>query len=115
MASAESTSPEAATPSPASTASPARDRAGSGTPGGRAAGRGGRIYVVDSENHRIVRISDMAARGWTVLGRPGSGVREFSSPAGLALDARGRIYVADSGNHRTLRMDDITGAGWTTF
>jgi hypothetical protein len=73
-----------------------------------------RIFVADSQNHRIVRFDDMSGAGWTTLGTQGNGVKQFNEPLGIHVDQKGRIYVADSGNSRLVRMDDMSGAGWTT-
>src|SRR3972149_5985615 len=130
MASAGSISPGAVTPSPASTASPARGWAGSVSTGagwttfhpqGILAGlpqyRPGmevrirpaaitvdgaeRIYFTDRQHSRIVRIREMTGAGLAVLGQAGSG--------------DGRIYVADTENHRIVRVTDMTGRGWVAF
>jgi len=74
-----------------------------------------RIYVTDTDNHRIVRINNMSGVGWTTLGTKGSGAHQFNRPTGLSLDNQNRIYVADSENARVVRFNDMTGAGWTTF
>lgn len=59
----------------------------------------GTLYVADTGNDRIQKVSP---RGKTlaVWGSKGSGPGQFRRPFAVALDARGRIYVADSGNHR---------------
>lgn len=75
----------------------------------------GRIYVADTDNHRIVRVNDMSGAGWTATGSAGAGPKQFNKPRGVFVDRSGRIYVADSGNHRIVRIDDMSGAGWTTF
>ncbi len=74
---------------------------------------GGRIYVADFDNFRIVRMDDMSGANWTALGRFGNGRGEFINPCGICLDGRGRIYVADQGNDRVVRMDDMHGTNWT--
>jgi sugar lactone lactonase YvrE len=84
-------------------------------PSGVALDAGGRIYVADSGNNRIVRMDDMSGAGWTAFGKPGSGSSQFTHPARVALDSGGRIYVADMGNSRIVRMDDMSGTGWTDF
>lgn len=78
-----------------------------------------RIYVADSSNHRIRR---MTLPG-VVTTLAGSGERGFKNGigqsakfyyvGGLAVDAAGNVYVADRGNHR-IRKVDSTGKV-TTF
>jgi DNA-binding beta-propeller fold protein YncE len=83
----------------------------------------GQIYVADTGTHfrvvqginRIVRVDDIAGKGWTTFGTDGSGVNQFTEPRGVFVNASGQIYVADSYNSRIVRINDMTGAGWTTF
>lgn len=66
-----------------------------------------RIYVADSENHRIQIYEDDGSFlfAW---GSEGIGPGEFSFPVGLAASAAGEIYVADSQNHR-IQVFDLQG------
>ena len=66
---------------------------------------GGRVFVVDSGNHRIQKFSQGGAflDKW---GGFGSGPGSFSAPFGIAVDASAHVYVADTGNHRIQRFDD---------
>lgn len=74
----------------------------------------GNLYVADSSNHRIRKITP--TRVVTTLagtGTPGAAdgpgsSATFSSPSGVAVDADGNVYVADSVNHLLRR---ITPAG----
>jgi DNA-binding beta-propeller fold protein YncE len=84
-------------------------------PGGIALDVIGRIYVADSQNHRITRIDNMIGGGWTTLGASGSGDKQFSGPRGLTLDSEGRLYVVDSGNNRIVRVNAMTGDGWVAL
>jgi len=84
-------------------------------PTGVALDAGGRIYVADYGNNRIVRMDDLSGAGWTAFGKQGSGISQFNYPARVAVDSSGRIYVADMGNGRIVRMDDMSGSGWTAF
>jgi streptogramin lyase len=79
---------------------------------------GGKIYIADTENNRIVRADDLTGAGWTTLGVLGQGVNQFVLPYGVSVH-RGIIYVAVSGAGQNLRSvvraNDMTGAGWTRF
>lgn len=64
----------------------------------------GDVYVADTDNNRIVKLSP----GGAVLdewGSRGTGVGRFRSPTGIALDAAGRVYVVDSENNRVQVFD----------
>ncbi len=71
----------------------------------------GNLYVADSLNHCIRRISPDGMVS-TVAGRCGHAgyadglgeEAEFNLPQGLALDAKGNIYVADTRNHRIRKI-----------
>ena len=78
-------------------------------PTGVALDGGGRIYVADYGNNRVVRMDDMNGTGWTAFGKPGSGSNQFNHPARVAVDSGGRVYVADMSNSRIVRMDDMSG------
>lgn len=79
----------------------------------------GDIYVLDTNNHRVVRINNMTGLGWTAFGSGGSGVNQFRFPGFIHIDGSGRILVSDNtfpdGNNRIVRVDSMTGAGWITF
>ena len=82
----------------------------------------GNLYVADTENHTIRKIT-FNSSGWPEVGTlagtaesPGStdgtgGDARFESPAGVAVDGAGNLYVADTGNH-TIRK--ITSGGAVT-
>jgi hypothetical protein len=76
----------------------------------------GNVYVSDSGNHRIRKITPAGVvstlAGSTVGRVNGTGTAtKFSDPRGLVFDAAGNLYVADSDN-RSIRM--ITSAGVVT-
>lgn len=97
---------------------------GSGTaarfryPSGVAVDRAGLVYVADSGNHTIRKITPDGLVT-TLAGLAGSfgtndgagGAAEFFNPSGAAVDSAGNVYVADTSNH-TIRK--VTPAGWVT-
>lgn len=76
------------------------------TPSGLALDLDGRIYVADTGNHAIRRITPEGVV--TTLagnGSPGyrdgpGGVAQFNGPVGVAVDEAGTVYVADTYNDR---------------
>jgi len=76
-------------------------------PHGVATDHAGNVYVSDSANNTIRKITSGGWRVSTLAGLPGySGNRDalgpaarFGNPQGLAVDNRGNIYVAETGNH----------------
>ncbi|MBI3131210.1 MAG: putative Ig domain-containing protein [Acidobacteria bacterium] len=82
-------------------------------PQGAVADAAGNLYISDSANHTIRKITP-AGIVTTFAGRPGeSGSSDgapggFRNPAGLAIDGAGNVYVADA-NNQTLRK--VTPAG----
>ena len=86
-----------------------RDGLGANTqfnsPGDVAADMAGNLYVADTDNHRIRKISPAGeVSTFAGDGKPGhldgTGVHaQFYTPRGIAADTAGNIYVADTGNH----------------
>ncbi len=74
----------------------------------------GNLYIADTENHRIRKVSASGiistfAGGGTELGDGGPATDALlDSPAGLFLRGRDTLYIADTGQHR-IRMVDSTG------
>jgi len=64
----------------------------------------GDIYVTDSLNNRIQKLSsqgDFLAEA----GSAGTAKGQFNEPWGIAVDAAGFVYVADTWNHRIQKFD----------
>lgn len=94
--------------------------------GGLAVDAAGHVYVADTGNHAIRKVSP---RGdvTTLAGTPGvtgkadgiGGAASFFSPEGVAVDAVGHVYVADTGNGTIRKIapgGDVTtlaGTAWT--
>ena len=87
-------------------------------PAGLVCTPGGRLWVADAGNHRVLRFDNAAvlpngASSSVVLGQPDFGISNIGlnasrmyEPRALALDpAGGALWVGDTGNHRVLRFD----------
>ena len=74
--------------------------------------RQGVIYVADTGNHRIRRItpsgdvSTLAGSGSEGDTDGPAATARFASPRGIAIDDAGVVYVADTDNHRIRRIRD---------
>jgi sugar lactone lactonase YvrE len=87
-------------------------------PQGVAADSAGNIYLADSQNSTIRKITPLGVVS-TFAGLAGSrgatdgdgASARFASPRGVAADALGNLYVSDTLNH-TIRMMTPAGAGW---
>ncbi len=80
------------------------------TPQHLAVDAAGTVYVADTGNHQIRRVSAAGAVS-TVAGSGESGsengaaaTASFNNPAGIAIDSIGTLYVADSENHLIRRL-----------
>jgi cysteine-rich repeat protein len=85
----------------------------------------GRIYIVDTNDHRVRRIeldgrlttvAGTGLAGFSGDGGPAASAQLFD-PEGVAVDAMGRVYIADAFNNRVRRVeldgtiDTIAGNG----
>jgi PKD repeat protein len=85
-------------------------------PSGIAADAAGNVYVADTLNGTVRKITT----GGTVSTLAGTALNfgssdsngpsaNFSRPTGVAVDAAGNVYVSDAGTNRTIRMIDPAG------
>lgn len=82
-----------------------------GSPFGVAADAQGQVYVADTDNHVIRRITPTGTVT-TLAGTPGvpgsvdgaGGAARFNRPLGVAVDGMGTVYVADFGNTALRRI-----------
>jgi hypothetical protein len=82
------------------------------------ADRGGNVYVADTSNHTIRKVTP-AGVVTTLAGLAGStgttngagSTARFSYPSGAAVDSGGNVFVADAGNHSIRK---VTSAGVVT-
>jgi hypothetical protein len=98
------------------------DGTGNGTsfssPSGVVVDASGNIYVSDSANHTIRKVTSsgvvttLAGKAGFTGSADGTGIAaSFSNPQGMARDAAGNIYVAEFDNHRIRK---VTSAGVVT-
>ena len=71
----------------------------------------GNVYVADTGNHAVRRISNGVVTTIAGTGRRGSGGDNgpatsagLTSPTGVAVDSLNRLYIADNGNNRIRRV-----------
>src|SRR5439155_24741704 len=88
---------------------------------------GGMLYVADTGNHRIRKISDsglvtdLAGSGIAGYLDGPSGTAQFSSPNAVTVGPDGTVYVADAGNFRIRAISQsgivstLAGSGTTGY
>jgi sugar lactone lactonase YvrE len=66
---------------------------------------GGSTYILDRENHRVLRFAPGAGSGTIVAGGNGGGpsLLQLFEPLGFAVDTTGAVLVADTGNNRVVK------------
>jgi uncharacterized protein YjiK len=94
------------------------------SPSGVAVDGAGNVYVADTLNHTLRKITSLGVVT-TLAGSPGivgsvdgtGSDARFQGPQGLAIDNGGNLYVADTNNHTVRKVVPSTGvvttvAGW---
>jgi len=94
-------------------------------PGGVAADRAGNLYIADSGNNAIRKITPCGTN-WittTIAGVANptisgnidgtNGTAQFAFPLGIAVDAAGNLFIGDNGNV-TIRKITHSGTNWIT-
>lgn len=87
------------------------------SPTGIVADGAGNVYISDTGNHRVRKISTdgrittIAGTGRNDFGGDGGQALDafFSSPSGLALDGSGNLLIVDRGNFRVRKLNLATG------
>lgn len=65
----------------------------------------GRVYAVDTANHRVQIFLSDGSYYATLGGSQGTGDNQLNRPQGVAIAPDGTIYVADTSNHRIQVFD----------
>jgi hypothetical protein len=90
-------------------------------PSGVAADARGNIYIGDTNNHRVRKVTTPTTPTRVMSTLAGTGVQGFSGtggaatsaqlafPTGVAVDSNGHVFIADSVNGRVRRVDGATG------
>lgn len=96
-----------------------------GNPSGLAVDNQNNLYIVDTDNHRIRKIDNLAIittvagngeKGYSGDGDPAT-TAKLNQPRGLAVDGMGNLFIADQSNHRIRKVDNqgiittFTGTG----
>jgi uncharacterized repeat protein (TIGR02543 family) len=77
-------------------------------PDGMAVDNEGNLYVADTDNHCIRKITPggqvTTLAGTGTAGYVNGTTSQFNHPNGVAVDSAGDVYVADTGNHRIRKI-----------
>jgi uncharacterized protein (TIGR03437 family) len=75
--------------------------------------RSGDVYIVDTSNHRVLRLSvpgtlqavaGNGSPGWSGDGGPAR-LAQLNTPGACAVDTAGRLFIADTANHAIRKVD----------
>ena len=83
-------------------------------PLGVAVDSAGNLYIADSGNYRIRKVSNgvittvagSGGPGYPLIGDNGPAVRAQLNPFGIAVDSGGNVYIADVGNNRMRKVSN---------
>jgi len=85
------------------------------SPAGVAVDAAGTIYIADTHNQRIRKVSNGTISTIAGTGTAGfsgdngpAGAAQLSNPTALAVDATGNLYIADTDNHRIRKISGTT-------
>ncbi len=76
------------------------------SPNGIAVDSQNNLYLADTHNHRIRKVS--AATNLITTIAQDTPQAPLTLPQGITLDPQGNVYLADTANHRILRIDTLT-------
>jgi uncharacterized repeat protein (TIGR01451 family)/MYXO-CTERM domain-containing protein len=78
--------------------------------------RGGKVYVVDESNRRIVQMNtSLDGTGWATVSTNSSGTESFNGPRYVFVDSAGHLFVTDYRQNRVVELDGFGGATWTAL
>ena len=89
------------------------------TPEGNGVDLAGNVYIADTLNHRLRKVTVSTGKITTIagtgvsFGTPVDGILATKStlarPSAVAVDTEGNIYISDSANHRIRKVSGSTG------
>lgn len=71
-------------------------------PTGLATDRDGILFIADTYNHRVQRVTTTG--GVAIIGQRGNRAGEFMAPMGVATDEERAFYIVEQGNHRVQKF-----------
>jgi trimeric autotransporter adhesin len=88
------------------------------SPAGVAVDASGNVYIADTGNHKIRKVTAATGIISLVAGTGSAGAlgdgsaatnAQLYSPAGVAVDSSGNVYIADTGNNKVRKVTAATG------